>query len=282
MRRMANVIPWLTGLCGVIIYLLILPLAAVERKHQVQLVALPPEVMRVVSLQFKEIASDIAFLNAMTYIGGIRTQADTQRYLPEQYEWVHKTLKNSVALDPYFSDPYYLMNSFLIWDRYKAGEVNELIAKGADIRVLDFQLPFLAGFNYYYFLNNGEKSFFYLKEASKRSDNNPFFASLAARVAYKANKTEMAILYLEEQISQAKIVGTDNVIERLKKRLEVLKGIRKIEVAVEAYRKLYSKLPGSINELVSLKLLDSIPKEPNGGSYYLDPNGRVKSTKDLQ
>ena len=78
-----------------------------------------------------------------------------------------------MALDPYFLDPYNLMNSALIWDRYKLSEVNDLIAKGADVRTWDSP-AFFAGFNYYYFLNNSDRSFSYLKEASRRSGGNPF------------------------------------------------------------------------------------------------------------
>jgi hypothetical protein len=282
MRKLTNLIPWITGLCGVCIYLLTLPLSTIDRPRHEQLFALPPKVLRIVSLQFKEVAGDMAYLNALTYAGGLKTQPGTDRFLPEQYEWIYKNLKNSVALDSYFRDPYYLMNSALIWDRYKLTEVNGLIAKGADNCDWDYFLPFYVGFNYYYFLDEYDKSFYYLKEASKRAGGNPFFDSLASRVAYQANKTEFAITYLEQQIYQAEQGGQSSSVESLVRRLQVLQGIRKIEVAVDAYRKQYSKQPESVSVLLSLKLLDSIPKEPNGGSYYLDPDGRVHSTKDLK
>lgn len=281
-RPAGSFTPLIACLCSVAIYLSVLPLATVERPRYENLFTLPPHILKIVSPQFKEVSADIAFLNALTYLGGIRTQSGSNRYLPQQYEWVHNSLKNAAALDPYFLDPYYLMNSALIWDRYKLAEVNDLIARGADIRTWDSYLPFLAGFNYYYFLDDNNKSFTYLKEASKRAGGNSFYDSLASRVAYQANKTEFAIAYLEQQIYQAEKEGRSSSVESLVSRLQVLQGIRKIEVAVEAYRKRYGKLPGSVGELLSLKLLDSITKEPNGGSYYLDPDGRVYSTKDLK
>ena len=51
-----------------------------------------------------------------------------------------------MTLDPYFMDPYYLMNSALIWDRYKLDEVNGLIAKGADTRIWDRFTAFFCRF----------------------------------------------------------------------------------------------------------------------------------------
>lgn len=282
MRWRAHLIPWFFALCGVVLYLYALPLATVSKPRHEQLFALPANLLRVVSGQFKEISADVSFLNALTWLGGSRTQPESGRYLPEQYEWLHTTLENAVTLDPYFMDPYYLMNSALIWDRYKLLEVNGLIAKGADTRTWDQLLPFFAGFNYYYFLNDGEQSFYYLKQASKRSGGNPFYDSLASRVAYKANKTELAIMYLEEQIREAELKGLKASVTNLERRLELLKGIRQIEIAVEAYQMLFSRPPSNIDELTTLKLLATIPKEPNGGSYYLDPDGRVRSTKDLK
>lgn len=282
MRWRVQLVPWFSALCGVLLYLYALPLAVVAKPQHEQLFALPANVLRVVSGQFKEISSDMSFLNALTWLGGSRTQPESGRYLPEQYEWLHRTLENAVTLDPYFMDPYYLMNSALIWDRYKLDEVNGLIAKGADTRFWDPLLPFFVGFNYYYFLNNGEQSFYYLKQASKRSGGNPFYDSLASRVAYKANKTELAIMYLEEQVREAELKGLKASVAHLERRLELLKGIRQIEVAVEAYQKLFSRPPANLDDLTKLGLLATIPKEPNGGSYYLDPDGRVRSTKDLK
>lgn len=274
--------PLIAACCGVALYLYALPLATVAKPPHEEQFALPASVLRVVSGQFKEISADISFLNALTWLGGTRTQPETGRYLPRQYQWLHQTLENAVTLDPYFIDPYYLMNSALIWDRYKLPEVNGLIARGADIRSWDQLLPFFAGFNYYYFLNDGEQSFYYLKQASKRSGGNPFYDSLASRVAYKADKTELAIMYLEEQIREAELKGLKASVGNLERRLELLKGIRQIEVAVEAYQKLFTRPPASIDELTKLRLLAAIPKEPNGGSFYLDSYGKVRSTKDLK
>lgn len=282
MRRLAVFIPWVVLAAAVILYLTVLPMATVQRQQHEQLFSLPPKVLRVMSFQFREAVGDIAFLNALVFLGGTRTQPDTQRYLPEQYEWVHNTLKNSTALDPYFLDPYYLMNSALIWDRYKLAEVNDLIAKGADTRTWDYLLAYYAGFNYYYFLDNGDKSFRYLTEASKRDGGNSFYDSLASLVAYKANKTELAIAYLEEQIRQAGQEGRGHTVEPLKVRLDALKGIRQIEVALESYRKLFGRLPVSVAELKTVGLLVAVPKEPYGGSYLIDADGRVRSDKVLK
>ncbi|MHB8058803.1 MAG: hypothetical protein ACYDHC_13015 [Desulfuromonadaceae bacterium] len=267
--------PWVTGSVAVIVSLLCLPLATIERPRQEQLFTLPPKLLRVVAFQFKEAAADISFLNASAFLGGAAPKN------PQQYSWLFNTLKNSAALDPYFLDPYYLMNSALIWDRYKLDEVNDLIAKGADMRTWDKLLPFYAGFNYYYFLNDGIKSFRYLTVASRRSGGNSLYDSLAARVAYKANKTEFAISYLENQIQQAEQQGNKGKTVDLERRLDVLKAIRMIEIAVESYRNLFNTLPTTVSELLSTKMLPSIPSDPYGGTFYIAKDGSVKTTSNM-
>jgi len=282
MIRRGLLTPLIAACCGVALYLYALPLATVIKPQHEEQFALPASVLRVVSGQFKELSADISFLNALTWLGGTRTHPETGRYQPYQYEWLYQTLKNSTTLDPYFLDPYHLLNSALIWDHYNEAEVNKMIATGADTRTWDYILPFFAGFNYYYFLNDGDRSFKYLKIASKRSGGHPFYDSLAARVAYKANKTDLAIAYLEEQVRQATLDGQKFRLESLENRLKTLKEIRQIELAVEAYQKQFSRPPATIEELTKLKLLLAVPKEPNGGTFYLDPDGRVRSTKDLK
>jgi hypothetical protein len=282
MRRYKYLVVWICFFLSVACYLFVLPLAATDRKSNEHLFTLPPRVLRLVSFQFKEVFADIYFLNALTFIGGTRTRSDTKLYTTEQYAWIYGSLANSAALDPFFIDPYNLMNSALVWDKYEIAEVNGLIAKGAETRYWDHLLAYFAGFNYYYFLNDGDNSFKYLKVASARSGGNPFYDSLAARVAYKSNKTDVAILYLEHQIRQAEAEGKIYTVKPLFNRLNVLKGIRQVEVGVEAYKKTFGKVPSSITELVTLKFVDTIPVEPNGGSYFLDPDGIVKSTKELK
>lgn len=282
MRCLRWLLPTSSAIFGAVLYLLALPLAVDLKPQHEQLFTIPTNLLRVMSGQFKEMAADVSFLNALTYLGSARTQPDTKRYLPEQYAWVRNTLNSAAELDSYFLDPYYLMNSALVWDHYKVDEVLPVMAKGADLRTWDSLLPYLVGFNYYYFLTNGELSVQYLKLASQRSGGNPFYDTLAARIAYKVNRTELGIAYLEQQINQAELEGRLYSIDPLKSRLVVLKGIRKIELAVEAYQKLFAKLPPNIDELVKLGMLDSVPKDDLGGHYYLDAQGRVKSTKDTK
>ncbi|MDX1814942.1 MAG: pilus assembly protein PilG, partial [Thermodesulfobacteriota bacterium] len=49
--------------------------------------------------------------------------------------------------------------------------------------------------------------------------------------------------------------------------------------AVEAYREKTGALPPGLSALVREGLLKSLPAEPNGGTYLLSPEGKVRSSK---
>lgn len=244
---------------------------------------LPPvKILKITALEYKNLVSDYWFLKVYTFYGETLRRKTSPRINTDEWNWMFNVLNTLTDLDPYFFDPYYFNNAFLTWEAGMYKESAALLEKGATHRSWDSLLPFYAGFNFYYFLNDGERSFYYLKEASRRSGGNPLYDRLAANVAFKTNKTDLAIIYLEEQIRQAELQGLKGSMRDVERRLEVLKGIKQIEVAVEAYQRLFNRPPASIEELTTLKLLTTIPKEPNGGSYYLAPDGRVRSTKDLK
>jgi hypothetical protein len=243
---------------------------------------LPPvSFLKIAAVGYKGLVSDYLFLKVYTFYGESLHRTAKPRITKDEWHWVIKELDAATDLDPYFSDPYYFANAFLTWEARMYTECNLLLEKGSLNRDWDERIPFFAGFNYYYFLNDGLKSFKYLTEASKRSGGNPLYDSLAARAAYRANKTEFAISYLEDQIQQADLQGQKGKTLDLERRLDVLKGIRQIEVAVESYKELFGTLPTTIGELTTSGLLRTIPADPYGGSFYISSDGSVKTTSNM-
>ena len=54
-----------------------------------------------------------------------------------------------------------------------------------------------------------------------------------------------------------------------------------LEKAVLAYRKRFQTEPKKLEDLVEAGLLVKIPEDPYGGSFYLDNEGRVRTTSRL-
>ena len=68
---------------------------------------------------------------------------------------------------------------------------------------------------------------------------------------------------------------------QLEKRLTALKSIYLLEQKVIQYRDTYKNLPESLDILVELGFLDSIPVDPYGGEFVIMKNGRVFTTSKL-
>jgi hypothetical protein len=232
--------------------------------------------LKVLAVEFDGVAADLIFLRAIVFYGGKLELG--QPLNAQDWRWLYATLDAASDLDPYFFDPYFFANATLPWKGGLVEETNILLGKGTRYRDWDWTLPFYRGFNAFYFLQQNEKASEYLMEASRRTDDNSFMATLAARLAYKANKTENAIIFLNQMLQTA--VGSSR--ETYQTRLDALKGIYVLEQAVKAYRNKFNHLPLNLHEPFFLERFPVFPSDPYGGVYYLDPDGSVKTTSGLR
>ena len=239
---------------------------------------LPSPILKITSLEFDGLASDALYLKALIFYGS--TLGKQQRKVKEsEFNWLYATLKASTDLDPYFLDPYLFANGILTWDANKVREANALLEKGSSYRDWDYWLPFFTGFNYFYFLGENDKAAAYLMEASKKPGASPFYGHLAALLAYKSNKVENAIFFLENMLETTK---DESMRKDYEMRLEALKAILFLEKGMAIYKGKTGNDPINLNVLVERGIIGQIPQDPYGGEFYIDNDGSVKTTSDLR
>ncbi len=238
----------------------------------------PSPLLKITALEFDGLVSDILFLQVLVFRGKKMERRGADVLLSEsEGKWMFELLQVATDLDPYFVDPYYFANANLTWGPGLIKETNVLLEKGSRYRDWDWLLPFFAGFNYFYFLQENDKAAEYLFESSRRPGASPILASLAARVAFKENRTESAIIFLNEILLKTE----DNVLKKkYENRLEALRGILVLEKAIESYRSKTGRTPTTMKELVNRHIIAKIPREPYGGNYYIDSQGQVKTTSE--
>jgi hypothetical protein len=255
--------------------------SALDRlKDQEQLYVIPAEVLKIAAFDYDGVLSDLLFIKSMVYVGGfLEPQGGRVGFHLTEPQWrgVYNMLSVSSAMDPYFQDPYYIANAFLTWDAGLISEVNTLLEKGSNARDWDWTMPFFIGFNYFYFLQDNDKAADYLMQASRRPNASPMLASLASKLAFKANKTESSILFLEEIIKKT---DDDSLKEIFETRVQAFRAILVLEKAVEQYRRKFRSTPANIEELTRRGIISDLPQDPYGGTYYLSPDGSVKSTTE--
>ncbi len=268
---------------AVVLHVLSLGKAADARKQLPQdeenAFVLPSAVLKIASLEYQGLASDILYLKCNVFMGGTLERKEEPRIKEWEWKWLVNVLDTTTDLDPYFFDPYFFANAFLPWDGGKVEEANRLLEKGSRYRDWDWMMPFFIGFNDFFFLHKDAEAAPYLMEASRRPGGDLMLGSLAARLAFNENRTETAVYFLEET---ARRTDDESLKQRYEMRAQALRSIVVLEKGISVYKKKFGKLPMTIDELVNQKILKELPTDPYGGMYYVAQDGTIGSTSSSE
>lgn len=262
--------------------LLIVPFSSYlyRRPVQIKLGYMPEaKAIRYGTADQRYLVADWAVLKVIFYFGELIEKARGRElfYSTPDYLGMFKTLQTALRVEPYNKDAYYFAQAAFTWELGRFREVNNMLDYGMKYRTWDEQLPFFAGFNCAYFMKDYEKAAEYMKKAATIS-NEPLFTTLAARYFYEAGTTDLGIVFIEAMMKSAK---DDKERKMYRIRRDALLAIQHLTSAVERYRQIYGAVPGTINELVTKGILDKLPPDPYGGSFYLDEKGVVRTTSKL-
>jgi hypothetical protein len=246
------------------------------RKEEGTSLLFPASVASILALEYKGLVSDALFSREHTFYGGKLIRQE--KISDEEWSWIYKSADIATDLDPYFLDPYYFAAINLAWEANRVKDADALLEKALRYRTWDWTIPFYLGFNQFYFLQDNEKASANLMEASRRPGSSSLMVDLAVKLSYKANRTENAIIFLENILKR-----TDDEKMRLEyeTRILALKRLLYLENGVTFYEKKFGKRPQGLEELVQRKIIQEIPADPYGGTFHLDEQGRVSSTSNF-
>jgi hypothetical protein len=229
----------------------------------------------------KPLAGDQRYLIAESYIlrvlfyyGSLVDKLQNRINIPPEYYNMYKTLEAAVQLDPYNMDAYYFTQAAFTWELNQAKAVNEMLKYGMRYRTWDFWLPYYIGFNAAYFLHDYKTGALYMKRAAQLSENS-LLITLASRYFYEAGENDLAIIFLDGMIKNAR---NDKIRKVFELRKNALLAAEELEKAVVEYKRIHGTRPRNLTDLVAYGILKKLPEDPYGGSFYLDPHGKVRST----
>jgi hypothetical protein len=177
-------------------------------------------------------------------------------------------------MDPYNMDAYYFTQATFVWEVRGARDVNKVLAYGMKYRTWDYWLPFYAGFNSAYFLKDYKAAAGYMSKAAEISGES-LFTNLAARYFYEAGEVDFGILFIKSMEDNA----TDPRVKKLyETRKQALLAVKEINTALTTYRMRYKRPPRDLSQLVATGILEQLPKDPYGGTFFLNEKGGVEST----
>jgi len=257
--------------------LLFLPFSAhmKNRPVEVKLGYLPhPQIFKAVSGEHRSTVAGFLMMRVLFYYGTIIQQLQEHVIVRPEFLNMYKTLQGIVHIDPYNADAYYFAQAAYTWDLGRVEEVNYLLEQGIEARPLDYWLPFYKGFNYAYFLKDFKSAAPYMQRAAELS-GNPLYANLASRYFYESEQSAFGMAFLETMIKTSKNKAIKRSYEM---RRDALLATVKISQAFEKYKSVYGAMPVDLGELVRSGVLSELPRDPYGGTFYVDELGKVRTT----
>ncbi|MBF0507696.1 MAG: hypothetical protein HQK57_02065 [Deltaproteobacteria bacterium] len=234
-------------------------------------IPLPSEnFLKLIRLEFSGLLSDCIFIQAQVTLGNRQTREIT----PETSNLVMALIDRTVAIDPYFLDPYYLAQAFVWYSRGpdEIRRINQLLITGAGYRTWDADLLFYAGFNYYFFLKEYRQAGDLFSQAAQIPGGWAGLAGLAAKMYQRGRDTASGIVLLKSMLLRTK----DREIRKyLEARLDLYQKMYYLESAAKIYQEKFLVPPRQIEELVAAGIIPSVPVPPKGQKFYLDIQGNV-------
>ncbi len=236
-----------------------------------------PSLLKAVALEYRLLLADFFWMKVTLIYG----EPDFRKKATEEdWDYIEKTIQVVTELDPYFFIPYYFAGIVLPMEADRVDDANDILIKGMNYLKKEWRIPFLIGFNYYYYKHEYLKAAEYLEKASKLPGAPEYLPQLASRLRYQAGDIRHAIAFLMTMYN-----NTDNL--ELKKslamRIKALQDIYYLSEAVEIFKKKFNRPPQNLEELVKMHIIKAIPSDPYGGKYYYDPeDGRVKTTSNFR
>ena len=230
------------------------------------------EYLKPALLGYHHLGADLLWLRLIQVIGNKRNSAD-------EYEWMYHALDVLTTLDPQYAYAYYA-GGVILGDLANRPDLSiRLLEKGAKANPEVWNIPFLLGYNYYFLLGDPAKGAEYIMKAASLPDGPSYLPGLATRLAAEAGSPDTALAFLEARLRETQDPQTRESLANRMKEVIIERDLRLLESAVEAYRDQHRTLPATITDLVRAGALPSLPQEPFGGDYRLDPKtGSVSSS----
>jgi tetratricopeptide (TPR) repeat protein len=230
------------------------------------------EYLKPALLGYHHLGADILWLRLVQVIGKKRNSAD-------EYEWMYHALDVLTTLDPQYAYAYYAGGVILGDIANRPDLSNRLLEKGVKANPQAWNIPFLLGYNYYFLLGDPAKGAEYIMWAARLPNGPSYLPGLATRMAAEAGSLDTALAFLQARLTDTNDPEMREVLASRMKEVIIERDLRLLESAVEAYRTQHRALPATITDLVAAGALPTLPQEPFGGDYRLDPKtGSVSSS----
>jgi tetratricopeptide (TPR) repeat protein len=220
--------------------------------------------IKIASIGYETIGADLLWLKGIQYYGE-HHKTDKEYLLAEH---IFSTI---VDIDPHFIGAYRFGAFVLAEDVGNPVLGIELLRKGMRYNRDSWELPFDLGFIYYIHFDNLKRAAHFFRLASRLEGAPPITQRFAAFAFSKAGRLDLArSLWQQIYESSDNPVMRESAVFNLK-RIRLREILEALERMVDEYTLKYGRPPQDLKELVAEGLITTVPNDPFGGRYLLDP-----------
>lgn len=232
------------------------------------------EYLKVAVLGYRQMAADLIWLQAVQHLGA-------RKGSEEGYRWAYHAVDVVTDLDPQFWFAYLAAGTILGLHAGMPERSVAILTKGMRHNPTVWQLPFFAGYDYFFELHDPTMAAKYFRIAAELPGSPAYLPKLAARMTVQAGDPDAALEFLERLYHQMADERLREGLAYRMKEVTVERDIKILEEAVRRYQARAGKLPNRLEDLVASGLLMNIPQEPLGGSYSLDASSGAVTSSGL-
>lgn len=192
----------------------------------------PPKIQKAALGYLRQLGGEMQFIKASVFCGGLRPGRDPKEYA----EPLARHFAAAVTLHPHFIDSYFLCQATLpyISNEY-AKYTNTILAEGIAALPDNLVLPFFAGFNHFYFLDEPLEAARFFRLAAQRPNAPPILEHLANILTAEGGNIYAALIGLRsmhaaEKDERRKLMYAEE-IAAFEKAVTVLNAIKHYEQA---------------------------------------------------
>lgn len=217
------------------------------------------------------VMADYIWVQCCTYVG--RQVKSTWNF-----EWLRQMVETVVRLDPYFVPAYRYGAMFLATLKAEDEAALDLLHRGMIINPDAWELPYEAAM--VHLLNRREEAdskynaAFYLKLAVETGKAPGYVADVASSLQGQYN-----LIGLEKDMWEKVKDSEDPFLSGLARtKLEevgIRSNVQVLNDLIERYRVQHGSMPTRIEQLVEAGYIPAIQPDPQGGRYFLGPDGQA-------
>jgi hypothetical protein len=225
---------------------------------------------RIAALGHRTSLSDLYWLAAVQYIG--EPKADQRGW-----EKLYPLIDLVTDLDPRHGYAYQAAGIVLSASG-RLDESDRILLKGMEKGPPWWSFPYYVSFNHWFYRGDYAKGAEYARIAAKMPRASTNVSQLAVSLSSKSGTPEDAIAVLQElRATVQDEVSREKLDEQMK--LAVLeRDAQALERAAARFRAERGRPVEDLEELLRAGFVAALPKDPFGGRYVRDPDGRVRST----